>query len=52
MEEYSAWIQSEVSAFNNLKYKKIERPPVNENEILITDVYTVPINVNIDPKTV
>ena len=35
MKEYSAWIQSEVSAFNNLKFKKIERPPVKENEILI-----------------
>ena len=35
MKEYSAWIQSEVSAFNNLTYKKIERPPVNDNEILI-----------------
>ena len=35
MDNYQAWVQDDISAFSNLKYKSIEYPTINEKELII-----------------
>ena len=35
MENYQAWVQDDIAPFSNLKYKSIEYPTINENELIL-----------------